>query len=88
MGCVVKIDDQLDPFAVITCLDLADEENTGHLVELIKEKSSDSFQQLLANNHCGLLLNDRVINMPPQIAPKMFSFLMQDLAHAKVFLLY
>ena len=81
IGCTVKVDDNLDPFAMITCLDKT-EECTRKVFDLLLEKATNlsaKGKEILASKTSALLLNDRLINMPPQIVPNMFQFLFEDM---------
>ncbi|KAJ3302244.1 Mss4p nuclear export [Kappamyces sp. JEL0829] len=82
LGTVVKLDDNLDPYALISCLD--GEQGAHHscveqVVNLIKQKASPEALSVLNKKRIGVVLNDRLINMPPQIAPSLFKFLHEEI---------
>ncbi|KAJ3072337.1 Mss4p nuclear export [Podochytrium sp. JEL0797] len=93
LGSVVKVDDSTDPYAVMTVLSLIPDSKTKKLpapITTIKEyilaKSAKSnkehhtgFQILLNTKACGLLVNERLINMPPQIVVPMLKMLDEEL---------
>ena len=82
IGCTVKVDDNLDPFAMITCFDKSSE-CIGKVFDFLSEKTVKvSAKEILASKTTALLLNDRLINMPPQIVPNMFRFLFEDMTQS------
>lgn len=100
VGCTVKVDDNLDPFAIITCLSSTHGKCVEKVFAFLVEKctsgstsitinnptntasilnNADYFINLLKSPTTAWLINDRLINMPPQIVPNMLSFLLDDL---------
>lgn len=81
-GTVVKIDDQLDPYALITLLSSANPINCiKRVFEFIESKSS-KLSSIIVGKHVGLIISDRLINMPPQLSPAMFKLLKQEVEEA------
>lgn len=76
-GTVVKVDDS-DPYAVMTMFDLNQ--------DLINYFASDQISKYLAKS-CWLI-NDRLINMPPQLVPNLMRLVMEEIESEKEFLLY
>ncbi|KAJ3294532.1 Mss4p nuclear export [Rhizoclosmatium sp. JEL0117] len=93
LGSVVKVDDSTDPYAVMTVLSFIPDSKTKKLnpaVTAIKEyltskslksnkQKHDEFQHILSDTNSGLLLNERLINMPPQIVIPMIKMLDEEL---------
>ncbi|KAJ3301658.1 Mss4p nuclear export [Blyttiomyces sp. JEL0837] len=83
-----------DPYAVMTVVDLSvtpgggDKREkpcidaiVGYLLKKVNASSSDKKAELkgiLNSKRVGLLINERVINMPPQIVPPMFKMLIEE----------
>jgi protein BCP1 len=79
---VVKVDDGLDPFYVSTILDSdSTNETVQDVIKLLKSKSSDSKYTAIWSKHVGIVLNDRLINMPPQLAPPILKMLLEDVQY-------
>ncbi|KAI9331201.1 p21-C-terminal region-binding protein-domain-containing protein [Obelidium mucronatum] len=89
---VVKVDDSQDPYAVTTVLNLVAETNKklpepiATLKSYILSKSKkynkenhDLFESILDSKSSGLLVNERLINMPPQIVVPMLKMLDEEL---------
>jgi len=83
VGTTVKVVDETDPYAILTCIDLnSDSEEVKTLKEYILAKGGDDVQKLLKGK-VALVINERLINMPPQIAPPMFTFLLDEVKPLK-----
>lgn len=97
LGSTVKIDGiESDPFAVLTVFNMKEHKDKEVMRQmkqylLDKLKSSDSafharLSKLLegdsGSNNVGLLLTERLVNMPAQIAPPMFNMLMKEIEWA------
>ncbi|TPX32901.1 hypothetical protein SmJEL517_g04069 [Synchytrium microbalum] len=92
VGTTVKAKDNLDPYAIITVLNLTlhqDKECIKSLREYILEKAQDTpastkFTSVLndTKHHVGLIINERLINMPPQVALPAFKMLMEEVQWA------
>ncbi|POS80710.1 protein BCP1 [Diaporthe helianthi] len=94
IGSTVKVDDKgNDAYAFLTALNLKehkDKKPVQDLVEYLSAKASDSgnenlaemIPKVLAENHVGLVLGERLINMPPEISPPMYSMLVDELEAA------
>ncbi|KAI8927980.1 p21-C-terminal region-binding protein-domain-containing protein [Entophlyctis helioformis] len=92
-GTVVKVDDGLDPYALLTVLNLTEHQKvecisqiSAYLLEKVKKHTDASvrLKEVLSNPtaHVGLVLNERLINMPPQLAPPLFKMLAQGIQDA------
>jgi hypothetical protein len=46
-------------------------------------EQSDKLKSIIATKRVGLLINERLINMPPQIVPQLHTQLPEDLAFTK-----
>ncbi|KAI8895242.1 p21-C-terminal region-binding protein-domain-containing protein [Globomyces pollinis-pini] len=82
VGTVVKVDDGLDPYAFVSLLDC--KKNIPcikQVKDFILEKSKDleKLSTILKTKHCGIVLNERLINMPPQIIPNLFKMLLDEI---------
>lgn len=76
-GTVVKVDDS-DPYAVMTMIDLNQ--------DLVNYFSSDQLSKYLTK--CCWLINDRLINMPPQLVPNLLRLVLEEIKSEKEFVLY
>jgi protein BCP1 len=81
IGTTVKVADETDPYAVLTCMDLHMEE-LGPVKDYLVGKGGDEFKKLVKGK-VGFVVNERLINMPPQIAPPMFNFLLEEVKPLK-----
>jgi protein BCP1 len=77
IGNVVKTEGNTDPFALCCLLD-SKEICSKPIIELLLEKSKSKEFQEIVSDHCGILINDRLINMPPQLAAPLFEMLYQE----------
>lgn len=77
-GTVVKVDES-DPYAVMTVVDL-----NKDLMSYFNR--SEKLEKYLKNG-CWLI-NDRLINMPPQLVPNLLRLVLEDLELKKEFVLY
>ena len=91
IGSTVKVDSkENDPYCFLTVLNLKDHQETEcvkSLVKYITTKANSvaslrSIPQALENNHVGVVLSERFINMPAQIAPPLYSMLQEELSDA------
>ncbi|KAK1771626.1 putative bcp1-like protein [Phialemonium atrogriseum] len=92
IGSTVKVDDKAsDAYAFLTALNLAEHAEKKPVAELLlylaeKAKSNDALSpvsDLLASRaHVGLILSERLINMPSEIAPPMYSMLADEVEAA------
>ncbi|KAJ1805868.1 Mss4p nuclear export, partial [Coemansia sp. RSA 2599] len=89
IGSTVKMDETGDPYAFLTVLGMQEhgqKEVVGQIRQYLLKKVPGSekprLEKILAAN-VGLVLNERIINMPPQIVPPMFRMLMEELGWAK-----
>jgi protein BCP1 len=77
IGNVVKADGNPDPYALCCVID-SHAEVAKPIIEYLNEKSkNDEFSEIW-KDRVGIVLNDRLINMPPQIAPPLFEMLMEE----------
>ncbi|KAJ3238825.1 Mss4p nuclear export [Chytriomyces hyalinus] len=94
LGSVVKADGAADPYAIMTVLGMSPDPKTGKLAshmqtikDYILKKSSKSndathhekLSTILSKHAVGLLVNERLINMPPQIVVPMLKMLIEEL---------
>ncbi|KAG5519401.1 hypothetical protein PMAC_002028 [Pneumocystis sp. 'macacae'] len=91
VGSVVKVDGiQSDPFAFLTVLNLNyHKEKTcikqilSYIVSIIGSNNefSEAFNTLLekSDSDMGLILSERIINMPTQIVPSMYELLFEEI---------
>lgn len=77
-GSAVLVDDSADPFAFISAVKSAELEM--HLLQCAKSSES-KLAEIFKGNACVLLTN-RLINMPPELAPNMYKTLLDELAAA------
>lgn len=95
IGSTVKVDDKAnDAYAFLTALNLREQRDKAPVVaELVQYLSSKATQsqsealaaavpQALAEGHVGLVLGERLINMPPEISPPMYSMLVDEVEAA------
>ncbi|KAB5532579.1 p21-C-terminal region-binding protein-domain-containing protein [Coniochaeta sp. 2T2.1] len=92
IGSTVKVDDKAnDAYAFLTILNLAehaDKKAVSDLVTYLTEKSRTNssltpiVDLLTARKPVGLILAERLINMPPEIIPPMYSMLMDEIEAA------
>lgn len=94
LGTTVKCDGEgSDPYALLTCLGMANGDVckvlkpfvSGMMSRLGKKggKFHDKLKELLDSDKLGLLINERLINMPPQIAPPMYKMLLEEMEGAE-----
>ncbi|TPX33435.1 hypothetical protein SeLEV6574_g08378 [Synchytrium endobioticum] len=97
IGSTVKAEEQLDPYAVVTVINLSAHKHE-HCVKALRTylseraKSSNnaeatsSFTELLNkdndDNDVGWIINERLINMPPQVALPAWRMLMEEMQWA------
>ena len=80
IGTTVKVDGSEDPCAILTVLDLAE---SAELTKYIMSKDKEGgIQRVMDCHRVGLVINERLINMPPQIAPPLFKMLDEELTWA------
>lgn len=94
IGSTVKVDGKgNDAYAFLTALNLRehrDKKPVADLIEYISTKASQSGDEALAaavpkalaEQHVGLVLGERLINMPPEISPPMYSMLVDEVEAA------
>ena len=93
VGTAVKVDEEdHDPYALVSVINLTankEQSDVQSLTRYLLEKSRkhskehDKFTRLLSSDkQLGIVMNDRLINMPPQIAPPMFRMLLEELKMA------
>ncbi|BFZ62525.1 Mss4p nuclear export [Saitoella coloradoensis] len=95
LGSTVKVDGhESDPYAFLTVLNMnthQDKEVIKQLKAYILEKARGNaalhgkLEKLLspgAKTHLGLVLSERLINMPPQIVPPMYRMLVEEIEWA------
>ncbi|ODQ52177.1 hypothetical protein SAICODRAFT_38130, partial [Saitoella complicata NRRL Y-17804] len=95
LGSTVKVDgNESDPYAFLTVLNMnthQDKDVIKQLKKYILEKSRSNsalhakLEKLLsptAKTHLGLVLSERLINMPPQIVPPMYRMLVEEIEWA------
>ncbi|KAI9090994.1 p21-C-terminal region-binding protein-domain-containing protein [Phlyctochytrium arcticum] len=96
VGSTVKCDDGQDPYALVTVVNL-EEHKDKKCVKGIKDyltsktrkggqaqAASSGAEQIVGalNKTTGLILNERLINMPPQIVPPLFKMLLEEMEWA------
>ena len=74
---VVKAEGNLDPFAVISLIDAQDKKYL-EIVEYLKSLSPIQSFQDIWKSKVGIVINTRLLNMPPQIVPPMFNLMLND----------
>lgn len=94
IGSTVKVDSKAnDAYAFLTALSLRehkDKKPVADLVEYLSAKAARSGSEALAaevpralaERHVGLVLGERLINMPPEISPPMYSMLADEVEAA------
>ncbi|KAI0478445.1 p21-C-terminal region-binding protein-domain-containing protein [Xylariaceae sp. FL0804] len=92
IGSTVKTDgEEADPYALLTALNLQehkDKKPVAQLIEYINEKAKTTdglapIPELLSSGkHVGLVLSERLINMPSEIAPPMYGMLIDEIEAA------
>ncbi|KAI1420934.1 putative actin cytoskeleton organization and vesicular protein [Xylaria sp. FL1777] len=92
IGSTVKTDgEESDPFAFVTALNVQEHRQKkpiAQLVEYLSEKARATeslapIPELLASSqHVGLVLSERLINMPSDIAPPLYSMLVEEIQDA------
>ncbi|KAJ3118219.1 Mss4p nuclear export [Nowakowskiella sp. JEL0407] len=93
VGSTVKADGQTDPFALLTVISLSHHKEKGCVVQLLnylRQRLSKHQQKLSKLNeylsdsskHVGLVISERLINMPPQIAPPLYKMLLEEIQWA------
>lgn len=75
-GTVVKIDDQKDPYSLVTLIDLQDSK-ASEILDLLKSKLPS--EKIDLTKRIGLIFSNRLINMPPQIAPPCWEMLSTEI---------
>ncbi|KAJ5587454.1 uncharacterized protein N7459_003219 [Penicillium hispanicum] len=94
LGSTVKVDgNESDPYAFLSVVNLQEHKDKPVIQDLInylKSKSAansdlSTLNQLLSQNpvpSVGLILTERLINMPSEIVPPMYNMLMEEIAWA------
>ncbi|KAL4889579.1 p21-C-terminal region-binding protein-domain-containing protein [Aspergillus ambiguus] len=94
LGSTVKVDgNESDPYAFLTVLNLQEHKDKPVIKDLIsylRRKASSNptlapLSELLAQDPVppvGLILTERLINMPPQVIPPMYTMLLEEIAWA------
>jgi len=92
IGSAVKVDGKSnDAYAFLTALNLYEHREKpaiGSLIQYISEKANTSESLsaiptiLSAGKHVGLVLAERLVNMPSEIAPPMYSMLVDEIEAA------
>ncbi|KAJ2905414.1 Protein BCP1 [Zalerion maritima] len=91
IGSTVKVDSkENDPYCFLTALNLKMHRENAGVASFVKyltdrAKSSEALKSIpdaLENKHVGVLLSERFINMPAQIAPPLYSMLLEELEDA------
>ncbi|KAE8350684.1 protein bcp1 [Aspergillus coremiiformis] len=94
LGSTVKVDgNESDPYAFLTVLNLQEHKEKPVIKDLIaylqRKASANSslapLAQLLSQTPVppiGLILTERLINMPPEVVPPMYTMLMEEIAWA------
>lgn len=77
---ILRVDEMLDPYGFIVCLDW---KKCGGIKDLI-----NCHIESFGLTSLGLIISERLINMPPQLAPKLFGLLKEDLKEKFENLLY
>lgn len=97
VGTMIKVTDDDDVYAFATILPYSVHRESSWMQQIVKyimNKVSalpnnyriyNRFNRLFSssNSRLGLLLNERVVNMPPEIAPALHNSLLQDVAWAQ-----
>ncbi|KAJ1739817.1 Mss4p nuclear export [Coemansia sp. RSA 989] len=88
IGSTVKVDGESDPYAFMSVLGMKqhkDREAIRQVREYLLKKAGrqrDQLGKLLDASNVGLLFNERVVNMPPQIVVPMLRMLMEETQRA------
>lgn len=92
IGSTVKVDGkEADPYAMLTVLNLQEHKEKKPLADLIqylseKAKATGSLASLpdllASGKHVGLVLSERLINMPSEISPPMYNLLIDEIEAA------
>ncbi|KAK9771221.1 putative P21-C-terminal region-binding protein-domain-containing protein [Seiridium cardinale] len=92
IGSTVKVDGkETDPYAMLTALNLQEHKEKKPLADLVKyigekAKATESLSQLPellgSGKHVGLVLSERLINMPSEISPPMYNLLIDEIEAA------
>ncbi|RYP68895.1 hypothetical protein DL770_008353 [Monosporascus sp. CRB-9-2] len=92
IGSTVKVDGkENDAYALLTALNLQEHREKKPIVELTqyineKAKTNESLATvpdlLASGKHVGLVLSERLINMPSEISPPMYSMLIDEIEAA------
>ncbi|TGJ78831.1 hypothetical protein E0Z10_g9934 [Xylaria hypoxylon] len=92
IGSTVKTDgEEADPFAFLTALNVQEHRQkkpVTQLVEYLSEKARATeslapIPRLLASGqHIGLILSERLINMPSEVAPPLYNMLIEEIQDA------
>ncbi|KAG9296436.1 hypothetical protein G9A89_015028 [Geosiphon pyriformis] len=95
LGTTVKFDgSQSDPFALLTVLNLNEHKSKSSIQSLVNyllekvQTNSELHQKLVSvldhdsNENIGLILSERMLNMPVQIVPHMYKMLMEEIQWA------
>ncbi|KAI9324138.1 p21-C-terminal region-binding protein-domain-containing protein [Zopfochytrium polystomum] len=94
VGTVVKVDDATDPYAVMTVLSFKNHKAlldplSNMLIARSRQSSSNTtLESLLAGKHVAYLVNERLVNMPPQVVPDLFRLLLDELKKRKSTIAY
>lgn len=92
IGSTVKVDDQAnDAYAILTVLNLAEHAEKKPVADLVqylieKAKTTESLasvaEVLAAKKPVGLVLGERLLNMPSEIVPPMYTMLLDEIEAA------
>ncbi|KAI1361757.1 putative actin cytoskeleton organization and vesicular protein [Xylaria arbuscula] len=92
IGSTIKTDgEESDPFAFVTALNIQEHRQKQPIAQLIeylsqKARTTESLapipELLASGKHVGLVLSERVINMPSDIAPPLYSMLVEEIQDA------
>lgn len=92
IGSTVKVDGKgTDAYAMLTALNTAVHKDTEPMNEILKylvEKAQTNealpavAELIKAGNHVGLVFSERLINMPSEIAPPLYSMLIEEVEAA------
>ncbi|KAI3317417.1 p21-C-terminal region-binding protein-domain-containing protein [Xylariaceae sp. AK1471] len=92
VGSTVKTDgEEADPFAFLTVLNVQEHREKKPMAQLIqylseKAKATESLapipELLASGKHVGIVLSERLINMPSEIAPPLYSMLVDEIEAA------
>ncbi|KAJ1724078.1 Mss4p nuclear export, partial [Coemansia biformis] len=85
VGSTVKMEDDADPYAFMSVIGLrehASKKVMQQLVAYLRRKDRSGKISAVLDGNTGLLLNERVINMPPQIVPPMLKMLTGEMKEA------